>query len=139
MKKVLLAVALAGTAVVQMAHGSEKLCVIAGQYQGSYVSYDGSDEGRVTVNVDPTTGIATGVARSSKTVEQLAIGGVVTNDGRMSSNGAVEGGARFTGQFSSAGVARGAWLKPISTTQTVGGAWELSRLNVAAGCEAGAN
>jgi len=81
MKRVLLAVALARTSVVQMAHGSEKL------------------------------------------------------DGR----GAVEGGARFTGQLSSAGVARGEWLKLISTTQMVVGAWKLSRLNVAAGCEAGAN
>jgi len=80
MKKVLLALALARTSVVQMAHGSEKL------------------------------------------------------DGR----GAVEGGARFTGHFSSDGIARGAWLKPISTTQT-SGAWELSRMSAAAGYEAGAN
>jgi hypothetical protein len=139
MKKYLLHFALIGISSFQLAYGSERLCVVAGQYQGSYV---GSDEGRLTVNVDPTTGITTGTARSSRTVGQLAIGGVVNDDGRMSSDGAVEGGTRFIGQFSNAGVARGQWSKPITidgVPQTAGGFWELTRVSTAEGCEAKEN
>jgi len=139
MKRYLLHFALVGISSFQLAHGSERLCVVAGQYQGTYV---GSDEGRLTVNVDPRTGITTGIARSSRTVDQLAIGGVVNNDGQMSSDGAVEGGTRFVGQFSNAGIARGEWSKPVTINgvpQTAGGFWELTRVGTAAGCEGKAN
>lgn len=139
MKKSLLKFVLVGISAFQFAQASERLCMVGGQYDGSY---GGTDGGRLSVSVDPTTGIATGEARSSRSGDQLAIGGVVNDDGRMSSDGAVEGGTRFIGQFSSAGVAHGQWSKSVilnGTPATVGGDWELSRLIPAVGCQARPN
>jgi hypothetical protein len=39
-------IALVAISSLQLAHGSERLCVVAGNYQGSY---SGADEGRLTL------------------------------------------------------------------------------------------
>jgi hypothetical protein len=125
MQKLILAVTCAVLAT--SAHAATNLCPIAGHYEGKY---DGQgDHGTISADVNATTGVVTGEARSASQGQVFAIGGVVNDSGVLTTNGGVGSGAAFSGRFL-AGYASGQWANGGAD-----GTWGLVRKEQPDGCE----
>jgi hypothetical protein len=136
MKKANLSAAVTAAAIALSALPAHAVvsCAVAGQYDGKY---DGADDhGLVRVVVAPD-GTLTGEAQSQVNGATLAVGGVVAGDGTLSTDGAVQSGARFDGRFFG-NQAGGMWGKAVmieGTQHILAGTWGVQRTAPAAGCQ----
>lgn len=136
MRTILLASAMLVTGIAP-AHAENNYCAVAGHYEGTY---DGQyDRGTVSADVNQTTGVVAGLARSAlKSGRTVAVGGLVDSSGALTTDGRVSSGAVFVGHFSPEGAATGQWAQSISISggnAQIGGTWTLSRTDSAQGCE----
>lgn len=136
MKKANLSAVIAAAAIALSAlpaHAAVS-CAVAGQYDGKY---DGADDhGFVRVAVSPD-GTLTGKAQSQVNGETFAVGGVVSSDGTLSTDGSVQSGARFGGRFFG-DLAGGTWGKDVlvdGTQHILAGTWGVQKTAPADGCQ----
>ncbi|MGG2041282.1 hypothetical protein [Burkholderia gladioli] len=136
MKKENLRAVLAATALclgTMSAHASVS-CEIAGQYDGKYEGKDDHGFVRVTLAQD---GTLVGKAQSLRDGAMFAVGGVVASDGKLSTDGAVDSGARFSGRFFG-DLAGGTWTKTVmfdGTLRMIGGSWGVQKTASIDGCQ----
>lgn len=125
----LLAVLLLASASLAHAAG---FCALAGHYEGKYSGED--DHGFVVVDVDANTGAVSGEAQSQVNGRQVAVGGVISGDGSLSTDGTTGSGAVFGGKFF-AGGAGGQWGARTADGRFIRGIWGVRRLASAEGCQ----